>query len=211
MPNAAADGRADVLMQPPNYTDILSLIRFRPSKSTGIGRNWRGGIPHALSPLAAPKTQAAGRSAKAREHRSKAGDSRIQAKVFQELAVLKGLRRNPNCFLLRFALTPPLGPRHVRRCAPPAANSLPCLPTEQRRRTRLAAGSTPNEAKSTLLSASGLRRKALAVTPCPRVVELQAAVRFEGASMPTSLSIPTPLRPDQLPLCHELREHVKNK
>ena len=160
MPNAAADGRADVLMQPPNYTDILSLIRFRPSKSTGIGRNWRGGIPHALSPLAAPKTQAAGRSAKAREHRSKAGDSRIQAKVFQELAVLKGLRRNPNCFLLRFALTPPLGPRHVRRCAPPAANSLPCLPTEQRRRTRLAAGSTPNEAKSTLLSASGLRRKA---------------------------------------------------
>ncbi len=66
----------------------------------------------------------------------------------------------------------------------------------QRRQTRSATGSTPSEAKSILLSGSGLRRKAAAATSRPRAIE-QVAVRFEAASMPTSLSVPPPLRSDQ--------------
>ena len=71
-----------------------------PRSRPGLDGTGCGGVPHASSPLAAPKTvQAGGGSAKAREHRSKAGDSRIQAKVFQELAVFKVLARNPNYFI----------------------------------------------------------------------------------------------------------------
>ena len=71
-----------------------------PAPSPEVAPDCRGGVPHGSSPLRPhpPKIQAAGRSAKAQEHRSKAWDSRIQAKVFQELAVLKGLRPNPNSF-----------------------------------------------------------------------------------------------------------------
>ncbi len=71
-----------------------------PAPSPEVAPDCRGGVPHGSSPLRPhpPKIQAAGRSAKAREHRSKAEDSRIQAKVFQESAVLKGLRPNPNSF-----------------------------------------------------------------------------------------------------------------
>ena len=91
-----------------------------------IGWNWPRRLSSRLEHWRSLETiQAAGRSAKARERRSKAADSRIQAKVFQELAALKGLRRNPNCFLLRFALTPPLGPR-------PAAGAVRRQPTRLR-------------------------------------------------------------------------------
>ncbi len=200
-----------------NCPEIVPLNR-RPSPE--VDPDWTKLAAAAfLTPRGLKMVQAAGPSAKARDNRSKARDNRSQArdnrsqaKVFHELAVLKGLRRNPNCFLLRFALTPPLW---SAACPPmrSAGSQLASLPADQRQRrqSRSAAGSTPIEAKSILLSASGVRRKAAAATSRPRVAELQVAVRFEAASMPTSLSIPPPLRSDQTPLCHWVSNMSRTK
>ncbi len=133
-----------------------------------IGWNWPRRLSSRLEHWRSLETiQAAGRSAKARERRSKAGDSRIQAKVFQESAVLKGLRRNPNCFLLRFALTPPL----VRGLPPVrSAGSQPASVPADRRRpsTPFGGGFDAEQGEVNPPQRKRAQRKAAAARPAPR-------------------------------------------
>ena len=89
--------------QPENRRGELYInCQFNPLPSPEVALAWTelaaAAFLTAQARWRSPKTQAAGRSAKAREHRSKAQDSRIQAKVFQESSLINGLSRNPNYF-----------------------------------------------------------------------------------------------------------------